>query len=165
MLATRRRMVETLVTAAEQVEAVLPAGGGIAEVVGDKGYHSNQTLVGLADLGLRRYVSEPDRGRRCWQGKPVARDGAFGVPGGSVCCASAANAWSGPTPISTKPGGLRRVYMRGHTNILKHLLVHACGFNLGFLMRQQTGVGTPRSLQGRVCALVAAQLAPRVALK
>ena len=29
-------MVETLVTAPEQVEAVLPAGGGIAEVVGDK---------------------------------------------------------------------------------------------------------------------------------
>ena len=34
-------MVETLITAAEQVEAVLPAGAGIAEVVGDKGYHSN----------------------------------------------------------------------------------------------------------------------------
>ena len=38
-------------TAAEQVEAVLPAGGGVAEVVGDKGYHSNETLVALADLG------------------------------------------------------------------------------------------------------------------
>ena len=97
-------MVETLVTATEQVEAVLPAGGGIAEVVGDKGYHSNETLIGLADLGLRSYVSEPDRGRRCWQGKPAARDGAFGVPGGSACCASAANGWSGPTPTSTKPG-------------------------------------------------------------
>ena len=30
-------MVETLITAAEQVEAVLPAGAGITEVVGDKG--------------------------------------------------------------------------------------------------------------------------------
>ena len=50
-------MVETLVTADEQVEAVLPAGGGVAEVVGDKGYHSNETLVALADLGLRSYVS------------------------------------------------------------------------------------------------------------
>ena len=45
-------MVETLVTAAEKVEAVLPAGGGMAEVVGDKGYHSNETMVALADLGL-----------------------------------------------------------------------------------------------------------------
>ena len=33
-------MVETLVTAAEQVEAVLPAAG-VSEVVADKGYHSN----------------------------------------------------------------------------------------------------------------------------
>ena len=57
-------MVETLVTAAEQVEAVLPAGGGVAEVVADKGYHSNETMVVLSDLGLRSYVSEPDRGRR-----------------------------------------------------------------------------------------------------
>lgn len=46
-------MVETLMTAAEQVEAVLPAGAGIAEVVGDKGYHSSETLVALADIGLR----------------------------------------------------------------------------------------------------------------
>ena len=72
-------MVETLVTAAEQVEAVLPAGGGVAEVVGDKGYHSNETLVALADLGLRSYVSEPDRGRRRWRGKPAARAAVYGT--------------------------------------------------------------------------------------
>ena len=45
--------------------------------------------------------------------------------------------------------GLRRVYLRGHNNVLKRLLVHACGFNLGVLMRARTGVDTPRSLQGR----------------
>ena len=59
-------MVETLITAAEQVEAVLPAAAGITEVVGDKGYHSNDTMVAFADLGIRSYVSEPDRGRRNW---------------------------------------------------------------------------------------------------
>ena len=53
-------------------------------------------------------------------------------------------------------GGMRRVYLRGHTNIRKRLLVQACGLNLGLLMRKVTGVGTPRSLQGRVGALVAA---------
>ena len=42
-------MVETLITAAEQVEAVLPAAAGITEVVGDKGYHSNDTMVAFAD--------------------------------------------------------------------------------------------------------------------
>ena len=122
----------------------------------DKGYHSNQTLVGLADLGLRRYVSEPDRGRRCWQGKPVARDGAFGVPGGRRLLRQRGERLERPNAYLYETGGLRQVYMRGHTNILKHLLVHACGFNLGFLMRQQTGVGTLAEPQGRVCALVAA---------
>ena len=63
-------MVETLLTAAEQVDAVLPAGAGIAEVDGDKGYHSNQTLVTLAAVGLRSYVSEPARGRRRWREIP-----------------------------------------------------------------------------------------------
>ena len=32
-------------------------------------------------------------------------------------------------------GGMRRVHLRGHPNILKRLLVHVCGFNLGLLMR------------------------------
>ena len=49
-----------------------------------------------------------------------------------------------------KTGGMRRVHLRGHPNSLKRLLVHVCGFNLGLLMRQLTGVGTPRSLQGRL---------------
>ena len=46
-------------------------------------------------------------------------------------------------------GRLRRTHLRGHPNILKRLLVHVGAFNLGLLMRQLTGVGTPRSLQGR----------------
>ena len=70
-------MVETLITAAEPVEAVLPAGAGITEVVGDKGYHSNDTMVAFADLGIRSYVSEPDRGRRNWKGKAAAREAVY----------------------------------------------------------------------------------------
>ena len=44
-------------------------------------------------------------------------------------------------------GRLRRVQLRGHNNILKRLLIHACGLNLGVLMRTFYGVGTPRGLQ------------------
>ena len=51
---------------------------------------------------------------------------------------------------------MRRVHLRGHTNILKRVLVHTGGFNLGLLMRRLTGVGTPRSLQGRVATLLGA---------
>ena len=60
---------ETLIMAAEQVEAVQPEGAGVEEVVADKGYHSDETLVGLGEVGVRSHVSEPERGRRCWQDK------------------------------------------------------------------------------------------------
>jgi len=39
----------------------------------------------------------------------------------------------------------------GHPNILKHLLVHVAGLNLGLLLRQVIGIGT-RDLQGRAVA-------------
>ena len=54
-------------------------------------------------------------------------------------------------------GGMRRTHLRGHTNILKRLLIHAGGFNLGLLMRALLGAGTPRGLQdfgGRAGAAV-----------
>jgi transposase len=50
-------------------------------------------------------------------------------------------------------GGLRRTHVRGHTNVLKRLLIHASAFNLGLWMRKLFGIGTPRALQGRVLAL------------
>ena len=96
-------MVETLLTAGDQLDAVLPAGADLSEVAGDKGYHSNQTLVTLADLGLRSYVSEPARGRRATRCTPIS--GGFGARAGGDCCAGAANVSNAPTRISTKPGG------------------------------------------------------------
>jgi hypothetical protein len=53
---------------------------------------------------------------------------------------------------------MRRVRLRGHTSILKRLLIHTGGFNLGLLMRQLTGVRTPRGLQGRLTAVLAGLL-------
>jgi transposase len=66
--------IETLITAADQIEAVLPKGDGLQEVVGDKGYHSNQSLVDLEAVGVRSYISEPDRGRRNWKNTQGAAD-------------------------------------------------------------------------------------------
>ena len=55
-------------------------------------------------------------------------------------------------------GGLRRVWVRGHENVRKRVLIQAAGCNLGLLLRRLTGVGTPRSLQGRalsaICGLI-----------
>ena len=38
-------------------------------------------------------------------------------------------------------------------NILKRVLIHVCGYNLGLLMRKLLGVGTPRGLQGLIATL------------
>jgi transposase len=51
-------------------------------------------------------------------------------------------------------GGMRRTHLRGHTNILKRLLVHAGGFNLGLVMRHLIGSGTPRGLQDRLATVI-----------
>ena len=50
-------------------------------------------------------------------------------------------------------GGMRRVHLRRHPNILKRLLVHVAAFNLGLVMRKVLGHGTPRGLQGYNAAL------------
>jgi transposase len=154
-----KTMIETLITAAEQVEAVgLP---GIAEMVADKGYHSNQSLEDLQAVGVRAHISEPKRGRRHWRNKPVARVAVYanrrrirGTRGlrllrrrGEYLERSFAHTY--------ETGGMRRTHLRGHRNILKRAVIHAGGFNLGLIMRRLIGVGTPRGLQGRVAALIA----------
>ena len=53
---------------------------------------------------------------------------------------------------------MRRGHLRGHANSLKRVLVHTGGFNLGLLMRRLIGVGTPRSLQGRLATRLGARL-------
>jgi hypothetical protein len=72
--------IETLVDAAEHIEAMRPEGGGLHEVVGDKGYHSNQSLVDVEAVAVRSYIPESDRGRRNWKRspRPVRRCIAFG---------------------------------------------------------------------------------------
>ncbi len=156
-------MVETLITTAEQVEAV--GAAGIVEVVGDKGYHSNETMVGCAAIGVRSYVSEPDRGRRKWKGKAGGRAAVYAnrrrIRGarGRRLLRQRGELLERPNAHLYETGRMRRVHLRGHPNILKRVLVHVSGFNLGLLMRQLTGVGTPRSLQGRAAAVFGALIA------
>ena len=129
-------------------------------MVGDKGYHSNETLVALAALGIRSYVSEPDRGRRCWRRQAAARSAVYAnrrrIRGarGRRLLRQRGERLERPHAHLYETGRLRRVHLRGHTNVLKRLLVQVCGANLGLLMRELTGVGTPRSLQGRAAALL-----------
>ena len=146
-------VLATTLTAAEQL-AVVQASPPTA-LVGDRGYHSNDTLLTLQALGLRAYLVEPDRGRRCWRDAPEAQGPVYGnrrrVSGargrrlmrrrGEYVERTFAHVYD--------TGGLRRLHLRGHPNILKRLIVHAGAFNLGLLMRHVIGRGTPRGLQGR----------------
>ena len=150
--------VETLIEAAEQVEMVRPDGKSIEEIVGDKGYHSNQSLVDFEAVGVRSYISEPDRGRRNWKKDPTTRDAVYRNrrrirgPRGLRLLRLRGERLERPFAHLYETGGVRRVHLRGHANIRKRLLIHAGGFNLGLLMRQLIGVGTPRGLQGRLDA-------------
>ena len=149
---------ETLRMAQEEVEAV-GSGAPVREVVADKGYHSNKTVLELKELGLRGYLSETDRGRRNWKGKnrkyqaPVyANRRRIRGRRGRRLQRQRSELVERPFAHQFTTGGLRRIFVRGHANVRKRLLIHVCGFNLGLLMRRLTGIGTPRSLQGRVLA-------------
>ena len=155
---------ETATAAAEQVEdaqADVDEPQALEEIIGDKGYHSNQSMVDLEAVGIRSYIAEPDRGRRDWSKEPEAQAPVYrnrrrmrGARGrrlmrqrGERIERSFAHLYD--------TGGMRRTHLRGHENILKRLLIHAGGFNLGLLIRSILGVGTPRGLQGRLAAVLA----------
>lgn len=147
-------MIETLITAADQVENVLPNSTGIEEVVGDKGYHSTERIVDLERLGLRSYISEPKHGRRRWRGDHESRDAVYGnrsrIRGirGKALLRLRGEWLERPFAHLYETGRMRRTHLRGRDNILKRVLVHVSALNLGMLMRATVGVGTPRSLQG-----------------
>ena len=60
---------ENLKKVGEDEEAKKEISASVKETVLDKGYHSNDVLVHLKEENIRNYVSEPDRGRRRWEGK------------------------------------------------------------------------------------------------
>ena len=73
------------------------------------------------------------------------------------CCGQRGERLERPFAHLYETGRMRRVYLRGHTNIRKRALIHTAALSLGLLMRTLFGVGTPRSLQGgslRLCMRV-----------
>ena len=160
-------IVETTIAAAEQIEdaqADVPEPQPLEEIITDKGYHSNQTMVDLDAVGIRSYVAEPDRGRRDWSKEPEAQAPVYGnrrrIRGrrGRRLMRQRGERIERSFAHLYDTGGMRRTHLRGHTNILKRLLIHAGAFNLGLVMRHLIGVGTPRGLQGRVAVVMATLL-------
>jgi transposase len=120
------------------------------EVVADKGYHGNDMLVALTGEEYRTYISEPDRGRRKWKEKEDAQRATYSnrrrIRGerGKRLLRQRGELLERPFEHYLEAGGMRRTHLRRHGNIMKRLLVHVAGCNLGILMRNLIGRGTPR---------------------
>jgi transposase len=154
----------TLPEAVEQLEAVAAINDKVKtveELVTDKGYHSKETVLDMQSLGLRTYISEPDRGRQNWIDQHAERDAVYAnrrrIRGnrGQQLMRRRGELLERPNAHLYETGGMRRTHLRGHGNILKRLLVHVAACNLGLWMRTLTGIGTPRGLQGRLATALA----------
>jgi len=157
--------VVTVLTALDELDEIQPDADADREIVTDKGYHSTERVSDWEGVGLRTYISEPKRGRRRWHGQLALRDAVYRnrrrIRGtrGQQLLRRRGEYLERPHAHLYETGAMRRTHLRGHTNILKRVLIHTGGFNLGLIMRQVIGVGTPRALQGRVAAVIATLLA------
>lgn len=165
--ATLKETLENLAVVVEQVE--LPEQV-LTEVVADRGYHSAAVLARTRELGLRSYIAEPKRPRRRWRGRKAEQKATYAnhrrMRGSRAKKLARWRAEKVERSMAHnyETGGLRRIYLRGHGNVLKRVLVHVAGFNLGLVMQKIAGHGTPRGLQGRFLRLFALTFAAIQAL-
>ena len=103
-------------------------------------------------LEVRSYISEPERGPRRWQDKtpPAKRAAQQALYGnrrrtrgdrGRRLQRRRGELVERPFAHQYETGGLRRVWVRGHENVRKRVLIQAACCNLGLLLRRLTGVG------------------------
>ena len=166
----RKSVEETLEDAVETLLDAREQGGEVGlpqEVVADRGYHGNDACRNMTSLGMRTYISEPDRGRRVWtdpktgEVKSAERAAVYanrrriGGKRGKALLRKRGELVERTFAHCYETGGLRRTHLRGHENILKRLLIHVCGFNLGLVLRAVHGLGKPRTLQDGMKRLLA----------
>ena len=147
--------------AAGDTESVGETVPQAAEAVADKGYHSNEVVRNLAEMGLRTYIAEPERGRRQWdrrrpeQAAVYARRRIRGARGKRLQ-AGRGEREERNFAHQFDTGGLDRLYVRGLQNVHKKLLIQAAACNLALLMRTLYGAGKPRAAHDRRSELVLA---------
>lgn len=162
---------ETLAEASDQIKEALPGASGVRDVVMDKGYHSNEVLANLDQLGFRTYVSEPDRGRRRWKGDTRTRNTVYRnrrrirSGRGQVLRKKRGEIVERSIAHCYETGGLRRMHVRGHENATKRALIQAATYNIALIMRSMLGAGTPKGLAGRLAAVWARLLGLARALR
>jgi transposase len=145
--------------------------GGVEEVVGDKGYHSNDVLRALQGLEVRTYIAEPERGVRNWQGKQAEKEAVYAnrrrIRGeyGKRQQRQRGEKIERNFAHQFDTGGMDRLYVRGIKNVHKKLLIQAAACNLALLMRSLYGTGKPRAAHDQGIEAVLAILAFTKAIK
>jgi transposase len=176
----RTTVVETLCEAGEAVAELIDrknsdgkypvAGEGIAEVVADKGYHSNASMMEIKELGLRTYIAEPDRGPRNWAGRREERDAVYAnrkrINGerGKRLQSQRGEKVERNFAHQFDTGGMDRLYLRGRWNVHKRLLLQAAACNLALLLRSLHGAGKPKAAHDLKSAAVLAFVRLTIAL-
>lgn len=129
----------------------------IEEVVADKGYHKLETLAETAEAGYRTYIPEAEQPHdHVWTDKLAEQQKAYRanrrrVKGkrGKRLQKKRSEYVERSFAHVCETGGGRRSWLRGLVEVSKRYLMQVAAHNLGVILRQLFGVGTPRSLQGK----------------
>jgi transposase len=153
----KETVIEAAIAVAELIAERTPEGeyevhpDGVQEVVADKGYHSNEVVLGLVEMEVRSYIAEPDRGPRNWNGKAAEQAAVYGnrrrIRGdrGKGLQRKRGERIERNFAHQFDTGGLDRLYVRGKENVHKKFLIQAAACNLALLMRSTYGSGKPRA--------------------
>ena len=132
-----------------------------AELIADKGYHSRAVLKDLAGGPWQTRIAEPKpKEVQRWRGDLDARRAVYGNRArlrsgiGKDGFALRAEKVERSFALTLDRGGLRRTHLRGRENVQKRYLVHVAAYNLGLVMRQLLGAGTPKELAARGARLL-----------
>jgi transposase len=143
----------------------------MAEIIADKGYHSNETVLAVQQAKARSYFPEPKRPRRKWAGKAAEQQAVYanrrrvGGSYGKSLLKKRGELIERSFAHCYETGAMRRVYLRGRENVWKRQLIHVGAFNLSLVFRQNLGAGTPRELRNRQRRLIFIVWSLRAALK
>jgi Transposase DDE domain len=127
-----------------------------AELIADQGYHSRAVLKGLAGGPWRTRIAEPKpKEVQRWCGDLDARRAVYGNRArrrsgvGQTALALRAEKVERSFALTLDRGALRRTHLRGRENVQKRYFVHVAAYNVGLVMRQLIGAGTPKELAAR----------------
>jgi transposase len=154
---------DTLEAAARGLDAAgcAPTIDRLAALIADKGYHSRAVLKDLDGGPWQTRIAEPKpKEVQRWRGDLDARRAVYGNRArlrsgiGKEALALRAEKVERSFALTLDRGGLRRTHLRGRDNVQKRYFVHVAGYNLGLVMRQLIGAGTPKELAARGAALL-----------